>query len=1372
MGGGIIQIVAKGQEDLYLSDEPHISYFKIIYRRHTNFTRVPIETTFNSSKDKFGSQLRTKIEKFADLVNQLYLIIDIPKLQLSYKKITKIEMKDLLTQYSITYDYIGDDNDIITDKDYVIVIEPLILNRLNDLNTSLTQYLDWFNDLVIINNDNSITNGLELALQFFKYEIGGDTYDPLIQFIIANILDNNNINKVYNWDIILNLLYQKLLSISTLGLFTNGTNLLEKSSIYQYLYQNIIFYHILEFGNYEINSSYIGNTTQSLFLRNLENGLESGTLQNYYNYDNIILFNQFFNTTSNPIINSYSDVSKVYTNLLDNLNWNLRKNIIQFQNITTFFRNMNYANPLKYRIGFYKPFSFITNDVYDGTTFINTITDANNSSLSDYFSSIISVQKLTGEPTNITHNFGHYINDNIQGFLNTIRDFYRETEYIDFFADYNIWKRLKMSDYYPSYSGIDNVVVIDLITRIIVDDIPDMVNKYILADPELSLYSIYFDLKTTQFYNDLKTEIDEYFSSYNLGQATDLRNYLINADASLRKTNDKLLISLFTSVKLFNIDMSIYRASNQDTGIDTLYPFFIDENLPNFSYYHPILHPLLYVIYKYELEYQRLIFELNTSTAIKNNLINLIIINCVMRFRTATTDFPSYTAYQANGYTLYNIENNIVVSNVTEPEFMDIASSILFNIVNSSIAQFNRLFGEKILTSTYIANNVGINAVECYNNFFNTIAYSPSLSHMTAGGPVSDILTSIPFTSYYYFNNVPSGDYDSILAYLTDMYNTYSTMFYQYNLYSNLLNIKNYATTRSANYFKDYMGDTGIAKILYDEMTNNQSKYYPPDIYGSGAFISVGGYAEIVSNTEEIINKALYGDNTDPDNIIIGVKDLLIQSYNPYSAIGSVNNLKQILLINISSISNPNNINSNLYEWYNNYAPYDKTIYLDMWNDIINNNIDATTIINDFNNTKMYSDPSLKAVYNNLSNYNNILDYVLHVAIQFTKLSIFSYNIRLDKQTTYDNFYNIINMFINGVITELNKIAIEENNVWQYSGSDLEKLMLNYINTSEPLVKWVKELGHYLLEKVELSIDGQIIHMFDSEILHNEFCLFYQEEKRRGYNTMIGNLPEYYEENISQNIHLVIPLPLWFCRGAEHALPLVALRHAEIELSVKLRDLDSLVQVPDGTIFNRQPRIRTKLLGEYIYVEKEERMKLAEDRHQILIETYEKSTEMIFDNFLTNTISPKLYFNNVSKYMVMQIEFRNNNNNFDWTLGKSIINNKYYEPIINMKLKFNGKDRQMILDRKYYNLLEPYYSGLSKLDDTCYLYSYSLNMKHDQPSGSANFSKIEDIIVEIKLDENILEYLRNNNYKMYFKAYSKNYNWLRIASGLAGLAFF
>ena len=56
MGGGLMQLVAYGAQDLYLTGNPQITFFKVVYRRHTNFSIESIEQVFSGTADFKGDR--------------------------------------------------------------------------------------------------------------------------------------------------------------------------------------------------------------------------------------------------------------------------------------------------------------------------------------------------------------------------------------------------------------------------------------------------------------------------------------------------------------------------------------------------------------------------------------------------------------------------------------------------------------------------------------------------------------------------------------------------------------------------------------------------------------------------------------------------------------------------------------------------------------------------------------------------------------------------------------------------------------------------------------------------------------------------------------------------------------------------------------------------------------------------------------------------------------------------------------------------------------------------------------------------------------------------------------------------------------------
>tara|TARA_B110000967_G_C18881293_1_gene561226 strand:+ start:31 stop:1479 length:1449 start_codon:yes stop_codon:yes gene_type:complete len=77
MGGGLLELVAHGVQDIYLIGNPQITFFKIVYKRHTNFSMESVQATFSGTAD-FGKQIVCALPRKGDLVHTIILEVDVP----------------------------------------------------------------------------------------------------------------------------------------------------------------------------------------------------------------------------------------------------------------------------------------------------------------------------------------------------------------------------------------------------------------------------------------------------------------------------------------------------------------------------------------------------------------------------------------------------------------------------------------------------------------------------------------------------------------------------------------------------------------------------------------------------------------------------------------------------------------------------------------------------------------------------------------------------------------------------------------------------------------------------------------------------------------------------------------------------------------------------------------------------------------------------------------------------------------------------------------------------------------------------------------------------------------------------------------------
>ena len=79
MAGGLMQLVAYGAQDVFLTGTPEITFWKVSYRRHTNFAMESIEQTFSGQAD-FGRRVTCTISRNGDLAYKTYLQVTLPEI--------------------------------------------------------------------------------------------------------------------------------------------------------------------------------------------------------------------------------------------------------------------------------------------------------------------------------------------------------------------------------------------------------------------------------------------------------------------------------------------------------------------------------------------------------------------------------------------------------------------------------------------------------------------------------------------------------------------------------------------------------------------------------------------------------------------------------------------------------------------------------------------------------------------------------------------------------------------------------------------------------------------------------------------------------------------------------------------------------------------------------------------------------------------------------------------------------------------------------------------------------------------------------------------------------------------------------------------
>jgi hypothetical protein len=81
-GGGLMQLVAYGAQDVYLTANPQVTFFKQLYRRHSNFAMESIEQSFNGVAN-FQRRVQCTVSRNGDLIHRMYLQVTLPAVDLN-----------------------------------------------------------------------------------------------------------------------------------------------------------------------------------------------------------------------------------------------------------------------------------------------------------------------------------------------------------------------------------------------------------------------------------------------------------------------------------------------------------------------------------------------------------------------------------------------------------------------------------------------------------------------------------------------------------------------------------------------------------------------------------------------------------------------------------------------------------------------------------------------------------------------------------------------------------------------------------------------------------------------------------------------------------------------------------------------------------------------------------------------------------------------------------------------------------------------------------------------------------------------------------------------------------------------------------------
>ena len=406
--------------------------------------------------------------------------------------------------------------------------------------------------------------------------------------------------------------------------------------------------------------------------------------------------------------------------------------------------------------------------------------------------------------------------------------------------------------------------------------------------------------------------------------------------------------------------------------------------------------------------------------------------------------------------------------------------------------------------------------------------------------------------------------------------------------------------------------------------------------------------------------------------------------------------------------------------------------------------------------------------------------------------------------------------------------------------------------------RWLDFIGEQLIAQVEVEVGGQRIDRQYGDWMHIWNQLTLSKEQQSGYYKMIGNTTQltYLTDPAFDEISgpcaansapnqvcaprqalpettLYVPLQFWFCRNPGLALPLIALQYHEVKINIDFRPIGeclfALAGTSSATQAYQQSLVAASLYVDYIFLDTDERRKMAQNPHEYLIEQVQFTGD---ESVGSSSNKIKLNFNHPCKELIWVVQPDANVDYCDSLVSSSMLYKTFgaqpfnytdaidalpnsvaafggsdisagefadestylgsanvstlsdagtfvlaetaldmhcwgENPVVTAKLQLNGQDRFSEREGSYFDTVQPFQHHTRAPDSGINVYSFALRPEEHQPSGSCNFSRIDNAVLQLVLSAGAV----SGTATAKVRVYAVNYNVLRVMSGMAGIAY-
>jgi hypothetical protein len=315
------------------------------------------------------------------------------------------------------------------------------------------------------------------------------------------------------------------------------------------------------------------------------------------------------------------------------------------------------------------------------------------------------------------------------------------------------------------------------------------------------------------------------------------------------------------------------------------------------------------------------------------------------------------------------------------------------------------------------------------------------------------------------------------------------------------------------------------------------------------------------------------------------------------------------------------------------------------------------------------------------------------------------------------------------------------------------------LNCSDP----VNRVGFALLKNVSLTIGGQTIDKQSGRWMYLWSELTHTNDQKSYLDLLVGEKgPNGSHSGTNDNAGLMIPLQFSFCRNPGLALPLVALQYHEVKFEIDIASQSDVAQDGNATLNSM------KVWVDYVFLDVPERSRFASTSHEYLIETVQTQVGNISAGSSNNV---RLNFNHPVKELVwvgtQSTSAGDKFTNFIDSSGTRVPN-VTADQLSEMTIRLNGQDRFLPRDHRYFQAIQPHAHHTGVPDLGINSYSFALKPEEHQPSGTCNFSRIDN--AELVVTTPTASETAGGKYNQ-IHIFALAYNVLRITSGMGGLAY-